>query len=152
MLVLLDNIPTDSFEKELSFQNLGKRGFDLICYSDVLVRGKTTKLVTCRHARPSAPENAGNAEVTGAGENAAPPAATPLVSQATFDLIVEFEGLDEPGLWPGELSGGYDLAHVTARQFESDWGPHLTLTQVARLKTAIGKSGPTAKAIAPPFF
>lgn len=154
-LVLLD-IPTDSFEKELFFQDLGKRGFDLICYSDVLVRGKTTELVTCSQARPPAPENAGNTGVTGAGENAAPPAATPLVSQATFDLIVEFEGLDQSALWPGEFSGislgvGYDLAHVTAQQFENDWGPHLTPTQVARLKTAIGKRGPTAKAIAPRF-
>jgi hypothetical protein len=155
-LVLLDNIPTDSFEKELFFQSLGKRGFDLICYSDVLVRGKTTELVTCRLTRPPAPENGGNTGVTGAGENAAPPAATPLVSQAAFDLIVEFEGLDQPGLWPGESSGislgvGYDLAFVTARQFENDWGPHLTPPQVARLKTAIGKSGLTAKAIAPRF-
>jgi N-acetylmuramoyl-L-alanine amidase len=155
-LVLLDNIPTDSFEKELFFQSLGKRGFDLICYSDVLVRGKTTELVTCRLARPPAPENGGNTGVTGAGENAAPPAATPLVSQAAFDLIVEFEGLDQPGLWPGESSGislgvGYDLAFVIAQQFGNDWGPHLTPTQIARLKTAIGKSGPTAKAIAPRF-
>jgi len=151
-LVLLDNIPTDSFEKELFFQSLGKRGFDLICYSDVLVRGKTTELVTCRLARPPAPEIGGNTGVTGAGENAA----TPLVSQAALDLIVEFEGLDQPSLWPGESSGislgvGYDLAFVTAKQFENDWGPHLTPTQVARLKTAIGKSGPTAKAIAPRF-
>jgi hypothetical protein len=50
-----------------------------------------------------------------------------LVSQATFDLIVEFEGLDQPGLWPGEFSGislgvGYDLALVTAQQFKNDWG------------------------------
>ena len=156
-LVLLDNIPTDSFEKELFFQSLGKRGFDLICYSDVLVRGNTTELVTCRLARPPAPENDGNTGVTGAGEKPpAPPAATPLVSQAAFDLIVEFEGLDQPGLWPGEFSGislgvGYDLAYVTAQQFENDWGLHLTPPQVARLRTAIGKSGPTAKAIAPRF-
>jgi hypothetical protein len=155
-LVLLDDIPTDSFDKELFFQNLGKWGYDLICYSDVLVRGKTTELVTCRQARPPAPENGDNIGVTDAGEKAAPPAATPLVSQATFDLIVEFEGLDQPSLWPGVVSGislgvGYDLAYVTAQQFENDWGPHLTPTQLARLKTAIGKSGPAAKAIAPRF-
>jgi hypothetical protein len=81
-LVLLDNIPTDSFEKELFFQSLGKRGFDLICYSGVLVRGKTTDLVTCRHLRPPAPENAGNTGVTGAGENATPPAYDAMSSRA----------------------------------------------------------------------
>lgn len=69
-------------------------------------------------------------------------------------LILEAEGIDQPSRWPGDQSGitigrGYDLAHET--HFERDWSEHLPAGQIERLKTALGKSGSAAKAIAPRF-
>jgi len=55
-----------------------------------------------------------------------------------------------PGRWPGGSSGitigiGYDLGYVTVDQFESDWEPCLSEETLARLKTAIGRTGIAAK-------
>ncbi len=69
-------------------------------------------------------------------------------------LIYEFEGLDQPGEWPGESSGitigiGYDLGYQA--NFEEDWKPYLKPEEIERLKTAIGKTGQEAKAMASQF-
>jgi hypothetical protein len=78
------------------------------------------------------------------------------ITDAALDLILEAEGLDQPGKWPGEASGitlgiGYDIGFVTPDQFEEDWGPYLTTDQINRLKTAIGVSGEAAHAMASGF-
>jgi GH24 family phage-related lysozyme (muramidase) len=72
------------------------------------------------------------------------------LSQKAFDLIVNFEGMGQPRQWPGGQSGvtigyGYDLGYVTAAQFQSDWGDHLSTDVTDKLKTAIGLKGIPAK-------
>jgi hypothetical protein len=71
------------------------------------------------------------------------------ITDKALDLILEAEGLDQPGKWPGESSGitlgiGYDIGFATPEQFEEDWSPYLTSDQIDRLKTAIGVSGEAA--------
>jgi hypothetical protein len=46
-------------------------------------------------------------------------------SDRALRLILDFEGLNQPGKWPGASSGitlgyGYDLGHVTASRFAED--------------------------------
>jgi GH24 family phage-related lysozyme (muramidase) len=84
---------------------------------------------------------------------ASPGAAKPAFSEKALDLIIGFEGLNQPGKWPGGSSGitlgfGYDLGHVTPAQFESDWAGCFTPEQFARLRDAIGKTGAAAQALA----
>lgn len=69
-------------------------------------------------------------------------------------LILEAEGLNQPGKWPGGASGitigvGYDLGQVKVDQFVADWGDVLPAAQLERLKTAVGLAGEKAKAAAP---
>lgn len=71
------------------------------------------------------------------------------VPDEAIDLILEFEGVDQPGEWPGESSGitigaGYDLGFCSAEQFEEDWGPYLSGDEIERLKDVIGLSGEAA--------
>lgn len=71
-------------------------------------------------------------------------------------LIVEFEGLDQPGRWPGAASGitlghGYDLGYAEADTFARDWQPHLSSAHIVRLRFAVGKKGTDAKRIASSF-
>jgi GH24 family phage-related lysozyme (muramidase) len=78
------------------------------------------------------------------------------ITDKALALILDAEGLDQPGKWPGAASGitlgiGYDLGFGTAEQFEQDWSEFLTSDEVARLKTAIGVSGQAARALAPQF-
>ena len=65
-------------------------------------------------------------------------------------LILDAEGLNQPGKWPGAQSGitigiGYDLGYVTVDQFESDWGDYLGPTVRERLRGVIGLHGVKAK-------
>jgi GH24 family phage-related lysozyme (muramidase) len=76
-----------------------------------------------------------------------------LLSERALKLIVDFEGLNQPGRWPGGASGitlgyGYDLGHVTPAQFAADWAACFTAEQMARLRRAIGKTGAAARALA----
>lgn len=204
-LRLLGEVPVESFERERFFQCLGKHGFELICFSDVLVEGKSTEVAVCRALATSDEDEGGSGDgASGGGKidagpgqaqgsasgqstgGAAPGAGTggtgstgdaasgagvvpggfvgtgsagssALISKPAFDLIVEFEGLDQPGIWPGESSGislgvGYDLGYVEAAQFERDWAKHLSASQMARLKSAIGKKARAAAAIASRFI
>jgi len=79
-----------------------------------------------------------------------------IITDKALRLILEAEGLDQPGKWPGGGSGitlgiGYDLGYVTAEQFEQDWGEILSSDQMERLKTVIGLKGGAAKMRAPQF-
>ena len=78
------------------------------------------------------------------------------ITDKALALILEAEGLDQPGKWPGGGSGitlgiGYDLGYVTDEQFEQDWDKHLKPDQIERLKTAIGLTGGSAKMRAAQF-
>jgi GH24 family phage-related lysozyme (muramidase) len=75
------------------------------------------------------------------------------ISQKAIDLILRFEGLNQPGQWPGGDSGitigiGYDLAYHTVDQFETDW-EGLDVDLRKRLKPTIGLRGIAAKNRAP---
>ncbi|MEK6245256.1 MAG: hypothetical protein AABM33_12255 [Pseudomonadota bacterium] len=76
------------------------------------------------------------------------------LSPKALRLILEFEGLNQPGKWPGGDSGitigiGYDLGYVTVDQFESDWGERLQPGVRARLTDAVGLRAVRAKHRAP---
>ena len=81
---------------------------------------------------------------------------TPSFSAAALALIIDAEGVDQPGRWPGGESGitlghGYDLSAETASELKRDWTPHLGTEAVARLLAAVGKSGQAAAGIATRF-
>jgi GH24 family phage-related lysozyme (muramidase) len=78
------------------------------------------------------------------------------VPDEALALILNAEGLDQPGKWPGGSSGitigvGYDLGFVTEDQFEEDWSPFLTADEINRLKDVIGLSGDKANQRASEF-
>jgi GH24 family phage-related lysozyme (muramidase) len=78
------------------------------------------------------------------------------ITDEALALILDAEGLDQPGKWPGESSGitigiGYDLGFATPEQFEEDWSPFLSSDEIERLKTAIEVSGEAAHQIASKF-
>lgn len=77
-----------------------------------------------------------------------------MIPPEAIAMILEAEGLDQPGRWPGGQSGvtighGYDLGYVTAGEFSIDWSPHLGAAAMARLRPAIGCRGPIAAALVP---
>ena len=74
----------------------------------------------------------------------------PDFSGKALRLILEFEGLNQPGNWPGGASGvtigfGYDLGYVSVDQFESDWGERLRPKVRDRLKKVAGLRAMRAK-------
>ena len=74
----------------------------------------------------------------------------PDFSPKALKLILDFEGLNQPGKWPGGSSGvtigiGYDLGYVTVDQYESDWGERLGEEVRGRLKDAVGLRAVRAK-------
>jgi len=78
----------------------------------------------------------------------------PAFSPKALKLILDFEGLNQPGKWPGGASGvtigiGYDLGYVTVDQYESDWGERLGPEVRGRLKDAVGLRALRAKNRAP---
>ena len=77
-------------------------------------------------------------------------------SDKAFDLILEFEGMNQPGKWPGGASGitigyGYDLGFTNAGKFQDDWGDKLPPDAFTRLQSAIGLTGANAQKKAPQF-
>lgn len=79
-----------------------------------------------------------------------------MIPADAIALILESEGLDQPDRWPGGASGitighGYDLGYTTAAEFARDWSEFLAPKDVARLRTAIGRKGPSARAAASSF-
>ena len=72
------------------------------------------------------------------------------VNGKALRLILDAEGMNQPGAWPGGASGitigiGYDLGYVTVDQFESDWGEFLAAAVRGRLKAVVGFVGLKAK-------
>ena len=72
------------------------------------------------------------------------------VTTKALKLILDAEGLDQPGKWPGGQSGitigiGYDLGYVTVDQFESDWGGYLWPKVRGRLSAVVGLRALKAK-------
>jgi GH24 family phage-related lysozyme (muramidase) len=72
------------------------------------------------------------------------------VSGKALRLILDCEGMNQPGAWPGGASGitigiGYDLGYVTVDQFESDWGEYVGPGVRERLKAVIGLTGLKAR-------
>jgi GH24 family phage-related lysozyme (muramidase) len=79
-----------------------------------------------------------------------------MVSKKAKELILSFEGLDQPSEWPGNVSGitigiGYDLGYEGEGEFREDWSSYLSKEEIDRLATSIGKRGEDAKAIAKQF-
>lgn len=79
-----------------------------------------------------------------------------MIPQASVNLILESEGLDQPGDWPGEDSGitigrGYDLGQVSNSEFVHDWSPNLAPVNLGMLLAAVGKRGTAARDIARHF-
>jgi GH24 family phage-related lysozyme (muramidase) len=73
------------------------------------------------------------------------------LSQKALALIFDYEGLDQPGEWPGGASGvtigiGYDLGYVTSDEFDSDWKDCLREEDCQALAAVIGFKGNDAKA------
>jgi GH24 family phage-related lysozyme (muramidase) len=79
-----------------------------------------------------------------------------VFSPKALRLITEFEGINQPGAWPGHKSGitlgyGYDLGYVTVDEFEADWEGCFAPGELERLKQAVGRVGPAAATLAPSF-
>jgi GH24 family phage-related lysozyme (muramidase) len=77
-----------------------------------------------------------------------------LFSERALQLILQFEGLNQPGKWPGGASGitlgyGYDLGHVSPAAFLVDWEGCFVSDHAARLQRAIGRTGTAAREMAP---
>lgn len=93
------------------------------------------------------PETVEDPRLKSLAEETAPPAAIddPLSDKAVA-LILESEGLDQPGQWPGGASGvtigiGYDLGY---EDFAKDWKGVLDAQTFNALLPAVGKKGEEA--------
>ena len=72
------------------------------------------------------------------------------------ELMAQFEGIDQPGKWPGASSGitvgcGFDLGFHTEKEFREAWGRHLSEEELKRLATVIGITGERAESKAGMF-
>ncbi len=81
---------------------------------------------------------------------------TPPFSAAALALILDAEGLDQPGQWPQGDSGitigrGDDLGYQSAAEFGVNWQPLLAPADYVLLLDAIGFTGEHAHAIAHRF-
>jgi len=75
------------------------------------------------------------------------------ISQISKDLILEFEGMNSAGRWPGGNSGvtigyGYDLGYVSEEEFLHDWAGRIAPLFLHKLKQACGLRGEAARKIA----
>lgn len=105
-----------------------------------------------------APGDEDRDDATGADPDApelAPVAASvPLIPTQCVDLILDFEGIDQPSKVPPGNSGvsigrGYDLGYETTFRF--DWADVLPAATIALLATALGKRGAAARKVAADF-
>ena len=123
---------------------------------DQIRPGDVLKVPSNGNSAQSTPEQVqAQTELRQAIEQAAVNAGVPI-SERSIDLILQSEGLNQPGKWPGASSGvtlgvGYDLGHVTPEQFRKDWGDKLPAGELARLEQVIGLTGQDAKAVAGQF-
>ncbi|MEM7013391.1 MAG: DUF5675 family protein [Verrucomicrobiota bacterium] len=79
-----------------------------------------------------------------------------VVTEKALHLILSYEGMDQPGKWPGASSGitighGYDLGYYSKDEFYADWGQLLSNDVMNRLAKALGKTGKTAANMASRF-
>lgn len=79
-----------------------------------------------------------------------------IMTEKAKQLILSFEGLDQPYKWPRGDSGisigrGYDLGYVTPTEFENDWKDYLPPEYIERLKVAVGLKGDAARKMAYKF-
>lgn len=79
-----------------------------------------------------------------------------ILTDKAKQLILSFEGLDQPYRWPRGGSGisigrGYDLGYVTASEFENDWKDFLPQEYIDRLKLVVGLKGEAARKVAHKF-
>jgi GH24 family phage-related lysozyme (muramidase) len=73
------------------------------------------------------------------------------LTQKALDLIFEYEGLDQPGEWPGGESGitigiGYDLGYIEVDEFRQDWSSCLSSGDCDALAAVVGLKSDAAKA------
>jgi GH24 family phage-related lysozyme (muramidase) len=78
------------------------------------------------------------------------------IPRESLEFIIDEEGMDQPSKFPGGQSGvtighGYDLGAETANELSTEWANWLSEEQLARLKQAVGKSGPAAAAMCSRF-
>lgn len=74
-------------------------------------------------------------------------------SDKALALLLEFEGFDQPGHWPGVDSGvsigiGYDLGYCTRARFLADWGGRLPAGHLEALSMCVGVKGQAAARLA----
>ncbi len=79
------------------------------------------------------------------------PAKAALAGKEAVDLILEFEGIDQPWLRPPGMSGvtigyGFDLGYQTREEFRDAWGKHVSVADFSLLIGALGKKGALAEA------
>lgn len=77
-----------------------------------------------------------------------------MINPKALELVLDAEGFDQPGKWPGGDSGitigiGYDLGYESS--FVDDWKSLLSDDEISRLSEAVGKKGQSAKDIAHKF-
>ena len=75
------------------------------------------------------------------------------ISQVGKDLILESEGMNHPGRWPGGNSGvtigfGFDLGYTTEEEFLHAWSGRIKPIFLHKLKKAIGLRGEKARQFA----
>lgn len=75
-----------------------------------------------------------------------------ILSNNARNLILSFEGMDQPERWPDGASGitlghGFDLGYSTLNQFTTAWKQYLKPEHFELLKTALGVTGHRAEAI-----
>lgn len=76
------------------------------------------------------------------------------IGKKALSLILSFEGMDQPGKWPGFSSGvtigrGYDLAFE--KSFKDDWKGLLDPKTIERLSKAYGVKGEAANKLSKQF-
>ena len=78
---------------------------------------------------------------------------TPIYAEVgpkALDLILEFEGIDQPWKRPPIASGvslghGFDIGYSTHQEFKDAWERHFSPSDFQRLAAAVGKKGQQAQ-------
>ena len=81
----------------------------------------------------------------------------PFIGKESVDLILDFEGIDQPSKRPPGESGitlgyGFDLGFYNLEEFREAWERHLSPNSFKLLSGALGKTGQRAEAIKSRFI